>query len=288
MNRSRGRRDAKAAFEAMEPRLLLSTTFTDSTAAMGLPTSLPSQYLHASAVADVNGDGYLDVFYGSWKNEGPNRLYLTSGSPTLAESAQESINGPPGTPENGRTSGAAFADFDNDGDLDLVIANNYRSNAPTKNKLLSNNGSGIFTDVTSGSNLDSTNMSARNTFIIDYNGDGLLDILLQDDVFGGTDHSRLMRNDGGMVFTERTTQAGLPSNLWGLGGAVGDFNGDGWQDFINVGTVSGTYRADIRLYINDQDDTFHQATNYNFNSNWPWYGNNEDWTCGAAVGTWTW
>jgi len=261
------------------------STFVDVASSKGLG-GLSGQYLHGGAWGDVNGDGYPDLISGAFGSaEGNNRLWINNSGTGFTESVQASIN-----VSNGRTSGGAIADFNNDGWKDIIVMNNRRSTAGKDglNQLLYNTGSGVFVDATAGSNINQTNMSGRNCFTLDYDGDGLLDVILQNDMWGVSTYkkSKLMRNNGNMTFTDMTGAAGLPTadrNLVGLGGAVGDINGDGWPDFINIGSDS-SYNPQVRLWINNHNGTFTQATNYNFDATFPWYGNTEDWPCGAAIG----
>ena len=115
----------------------------------------------------------------------------------------------------------------------------------------------IFRDVTSETGIDSTyrNGFEANHFVIleslgggavliDYDGDGLLDIFLPGGgYFDGPDKrqikghpNRLFRNKGGWKFEDVTEKVGLSQPLFFThGGAVGDFNRDGWPDLLVTG-----------------------------------------------------
>ena len=278
---------ASSPVKRMAPGRDVSATFVDRSEQAGLDAILTYTYAHAAAWGDVNGDGYPDLFWGSWTNQGPNRLLLNNGDGTFRESLQDSIN-----VTNGRASGAVFADLDNDGDLDLIVVHNWRAIAPAGNQLLRNDGKGNFVDITAGSGLDLPQFSGRNPFILDYDGDGLLDVIVQHDMWGGASGFKrtfLLRNQGGMRFADVTAKAALPAEdnvLVGLGGAVGDINGDGWPDFMHVGSArkGKIMPPDIRLYVNNRDGTFRLATAFDFSATFPQFGNGEDWVCGAALG----
>ncbi len=96
--------------------------------------------------------------------------------------------------------------------------------------------------------------------LFDYNNDGLMDILFvntgEAPFFHPTTplHSALYRNNGDGTFTDVTMKAGLTANLFGMGVAVGDYDGDGHQDVFMTG-----YDKSI-LYHNNGDGTFTDVT----------------------------
>lgn len=309
-------RPAAAQTATFEP-----ATFKDTATEAGIDAILQGTYAHAAAWGDVNGDGYPDLYWGSFGHkEGPDRLLINNRNGTFSDSPQAAINR-----TGGRASGAVFVDLDNDGFLDLIINNNWRNGESDGVELLRNDGKGNFTDVTAGSGLDVPHISGRSAFILDFDGDGLLDVLLQDDWFGGKDDPGrcfLLHNNGKMKFTDVTAKAGLPREgaggsgearspggrgrgakaaatptpapkpvvehpLTGLGGAVGDLNGDGRPDFVNVSSAAhgkGSVSPNIRVFMNNGGGTFREAKNFDFNGTFPAFGNNEDWTCGATIG----
>ena len=270
--------------------------FTDATAAAGIAPLTSGQYFHSSAWGDANGDGRPDLFVGAFNDAngtmGPNRLMINNGNGTFRQSVQASLN-----ISNARSAGAAFADLDNDGDQDLILVTNYRSTVPSLNHLYRNdgndgNGNPIYTDVTAGSNLNIASFSGRTPFVLDYDNDGKLDVFLQEDIFGGNKSSHLMRNLGNMVFQDVTAAAGLPTDINGLGGAVGDVNGDGFVDLIIAQTIlkssPNTNLPDNRLYLNNGNGTFKAASAATLavlnSSAWKMKAGNDDWTAGAALG----
>jgi len=96
--------------------------------------------------------------------------------------------------------------------------------------------------------------------ILDYNNDGLMDILLVntgESVFFHPDKPlrlALYRNNGDGTFTDVTEKAGLTANLFGMGAAIGDYDGDGYPDIFLTG-----YGRSI-LYHNNGDGTFTDVT----------------------------
>ena len=159
----------------------------------------------------------------------PDKLFINRGDGTFQEVMDSPVR------VKGKNSGAAFADFDNDGDLDLVVShqshewghdNEAEENGQPSNDILSghpnnflfeNDGKGNLKDVTRTSGLDfGWPFLGRNTFVFDYNGDGLLDIFMQEDwVLGNISagDSRLMKNMGNLKFKDVTEEAGFPTWL---------------------------------------------------------------------------
>ncbi len=128
-----------------------SIRFANATASWGADAPLRGMLAHAVATGDVNGDGWTDVFVGTFADR-PAAEYRVRGADGPAPD-RLLLGGPAGFrldsgfPETrGRTSGAAFADLDGDGNLDLVIARNVRDvergRAPTE--ILRNEGGGRF------------------------------------------------------------------------------------------------------------------------------------------------
>ncbi|MFW3145897.1 MAG: PKD domain-containing protein [Thermoplasmatota archaeon] len=146
----------------------------------------------------------------------------------------------------------AWGDYNNDGDLDLLVR------GPSSNYLFKNNGppNWDFTDV---SNDTGVNVSRGYSQWADYNGDGYLDFYTA----GDDDH--LFRNNGppNWDFTDMTQQAGNPSDgLPSEGIGWGDYNRDGFPDIFTVGwrkpgDLQWPYPGEMdRLYRNNGDGTF--------------------------------
>lgn len=276
--------------------------FKDVTKKAGLYEPLKGMAGHNATWGDVNEDGYPDLFFGNFTHfydstynkrghtEGkqPNKFFLNQGNGKFKEVEDSPVR------VMGKNSGGAFADFDNDGDLDLVISHQSHlkvfpgdlpPSAIERNRLFENDGNGNLSDVTEASGLDfGYPFLGRTTFVFDYDGDGLLDLFMQEDrvlsdISGG--NSRLMRNTGGLVFKDVTAEAGFPTGfqtgLYGLGGFVDDVNGDSWPDIF--------FAHSCRLFINNANGTFHEKE-YDMvpeKISQPAPGN-MDWTCGANTG----
>lgn len=138
-----------------------------------------------------------------------------------------------------------FADYDQDGDLDLLVGSNSASAA---SKLYSNDGDGTFTDVTSSA-LGTVQMSLGGVAWVDYDKDGDLDIVMA----GGSSSTatRLLQNNNG-VFTDVATAAGIANTASAIKSVTAiDYDGDGQVD-LHFTVQAG---AD-KLYKNNGDGTF--------------------------------
>ncbi len=246
--------------------------FDDVTSEMGLVEPLLGMRGHAAAWGDVDGSGAPDLFVGTFADR-PEEEYQQRGaagpSPDVLLSLKGGTFGAADLPEvRGRSSGAAFADLDNDGDLDLVVARNARDGEEDPPSAVYANDGGFLTVDDSG--IDPS-LGGRSVGVLDYDADGLLDLFLVEDVYQGAS-SRLYRNTGDLRFEDVTEIAGLPRDVDGLGLATGDINRDGWTDLF----VGGSNR----LFVGGEDG-FGEATTDVFA--WQTYGD-EDLVAGAAFG----
>lgn len=174
---------------------------------------------YASIWTDYDNDGDSDMFVSKCSGP-PCELHRNDGEAGYTDiSAEAQVNL---TPIQSWSS--AVADFDNDGDMDIMIG----SNGSVKNKLLLNNLDTTndveepFTNITVGSGLDQDNLTNRDYVAYDFDNDGLIDIL--------GSGNRIMFNQGNNVFAQ-TVYQGLAV------GAVGDLNDDGFLDILNNNTV---------------------------------------------------
>lgn len=205
------------------------------------------------AIGDVDGDGLPDIFAAS-KNE-RSRLYRNLGDFRFEDITDASgiDDGPGSKIDKNETSGGgvAFADVDNDGDLDLYLC---FLGAP--NQLWINDGSGRFTERAKEWGVD-TNTASMMAHFADYDRDGLLDMylatnLLQEgDDYPGPRSDHLFRNTGEQ-FVETTAEAGITgvghahSALWW------DYDADGWPDIY----VANDFAGVDKLYRNLGNGTF--------------------------------
>lgn len=120
--------------------------------------------------------------------------------------------------DNVQTWSSAWADFDNDGDMDVFVGASSASNGDSK--LMRNNGDGTFTDVTAGSGVLDAGFTIENA-PADFDNDGFVDIMSGGDI---------LFNNGDFTFTN------YPNNMPPTG-AFGDVNNDGFLDVFRNGTL---------------------------------------------------
>lgn len=169
------------------------------------------------AMADVNGDGWLDVYVSrSGLVAGPeldDLLWINDGDGTFTERAAEF-----GLADGTRTTQATFFDYDLDGDLDLFLVN-------------------FLTD------------RSGNQIRVQQQGDQLVRLR-------GASHpsesDRLYRNEGGVRFTDVSKEAGIDTRAFGLSATATDLDGDGWPDLY----VANDFIEPDYALINNRDGTF--------------------------------
>jgi hypothetical protein len=157
-------------------------------------------------------------------------------------------------------------DYDNDGYLDLFVANNLGGlfERKTPNRLFHNNGDGTFTDVSAKAGL-ATIWPTIGAAWGDYDNDGFMDLFLSN----GLGRSQLFHNNGDGTFTDVTDRAGVTGMGFGSPAFFWDYDNDGWMDigqFIwsdhddvittlreGAGPSGGQH---MRVYRNNRDGTF--------------------------------
>jgi hypothetical protein len=232
-------------------------TFRDSTSEVGMLPHVAGIKGHAAGWGDADSDGWVDLYVGAFHTGGskPNMLFYNRGGTFAA--AQN-----PGLRISSRPTGSLFADFDNDADLDLYISSMPRRDSRPVLRgctLFRNDGGGKFTDISEGNAACPEAFGGRSATVLDFDGDGLLDLLVGEDPLPGyngsiTRSSRLFHNRGGLQFEDATQAAGIPAGIPALGVAAGDVNDDGWPDVFLACHGGGN-----RLLLNRGDGTFREV-----------------------------
>ncbi|MBI5915192.1 MAG: VCBS repeat-containing protein, partial [Bacteroidetes bacterium] len=195
---------------------------------------------------DADHDGDLDLFLARPTS---NLLYRNNADGTFSEMAAKMGLGLPVA----HCSDAAFADFDEDGDLDLFLTNDE-----TPNLLLTNERHGSFSDFTSGSGLQYSKAAVA-VAAEDYNNDGFTDLLLLSKTPG---KAELYANRGDGTFEPASAPwMRAIRKLMALDAAFFDFDNDGFLDLLMVGKPTTKGGRGALLFHNDGAGNFADVSN---------------------------
>ncbi len=253
------------------PRLYLNLghfRFRDITKESGIRFKGAGSWATGVTMADVNGDGLLDIYI-CYAGNGPpalraNELWINQGVgpdgiPHFKEMAREY-----GVADEGYSTQAVFFDYDRDGKLDLLVINN--SPRPVSSFALENrrdvanqyggarlyhNAGGKFVDVTRAAGIFSPEMAfGLGVAVADLNGDGWPDIYVANDFFE-KDYLYINHHDG--TFRESIDSAMPSISYSSMGMDVGDLNNDGRPDVYTTDMLPDDH---YRLQTNTAFDTW--------------------------------
>jgi len=212
------------------------------------------------AACDFDEDGDVDVYVSNYRLQ-PNVLWLNDGSGTLHDvaAACNAVGTSPGF-DGGHSMGAAWGDFDNDGNIDLFVGNfahrDNRGDQP-KSRFLRNLGPQAghsFEDRGTCGVFYQESYASPATG--DYDNDGDLDLFFTTVYgtasFGKKNHPVLFRNDGDFVFADATSSARLAGLAPTYQAAWSDFDNDGDLDLATAGKLfdngcGGNHWLKVRL-----------------------------------------
>jgi tetratricopeptide (TPR) repeat protein len=222
--------------------------YTDATVMAGLnlvPSpvegAIPENIITCAETADYDGDGDIDIYAGNYDpSEKAFRHYLFDNE----LGRYTDISDEAGLKHQGNDLFASFADFDNDGFLDLFIITKER------NFLYRNKAKGKYEDITAKAGLSDNNGGSFALFF-DADQDGDLDIFE-----AGSGQDRLFRNNSDGTFSENAAKMGLADdNSVTNDAAFGDFDEDGDLDLLVIKENSGNI-----LYSNQREGIFRNMT----------------------------
>jgi hypothetical protein len=222
--------------------------FDDVTIASGLGGD--NRWYTGTSMADVNGDGLMDIYclVAGQSGDKQNQLFINQGDNTFEEQAVSY-----GLNDAGNSVDATFFDFDNDGDLDVYVANypitpfeynsyNYKMRMDRVTDLetdnLYRNDNGKFTKITEASGVKLYSLSLSVT-ASDLNSDGWTDLYISND-FGTPDCLYINQKDG--TFKDEIKTATAHTSFYGMGVDIADFNNDGFLDIVQMDMDAATNR----------------------------------------------
>lgn len=171
---------------------------------------------------DFNNDGLLDVV--NSQHSFRMNVYLNRGDGSFINIARDSGLYPDSTIRWDHH-GMAWADYDNDGNIDMFVAEGSGLGELNRNQLWKGDGNGGFVNVTPVEDIGGEGRSASWG---DYDNDGLVDIIS----LAPYGDISLNRNLGNGTFADVTVQAGLAAAAGGNSGGFVDYDGDGDQDLL--------------------------------------------------------
>ena len=196
-------------------------------------------------IAERNG-GYPAEVSKEYRISPPSVAAVSSPPPKSGSSApspQPTINAPIFVPVREFAAGrGAWADYDNDGQVDLVVCGIGRSLA------LYHNQGGRFADVTQAANLGGVK-DVWDAAWTDFDADGDQDLYLIRSGYLGRGQNLLYRNDGQGKFTDVTAAMGLKGERATARACFADFDGDGRPDLVEVGARTES-SGSLRLFHN--------------------------------------
>ena len=250
-------------------------TFSDVTFEAGMGSSFyPTE---TAAWADVNNDGWVDVFIANEnndKNAHPCELFVNNGDGTFTDKAKDwNMDG-----NFGYAKAANFADFNNDGWMDLFLGCLGQPNYLFMNRGKQPNGELKFVNIASKAGVTSPNMSFP-AIVVDFDHNGFPDILstsfpldrldyvaqdVGEEMLGITskvEKTRLFLNQGNETFKDVSKEWNIDKMIYAMGLNSGDLNNDGWIDiYAGTGAFAFTTLVPNRVFLNRSGKGFDEVT----------------------------
>jgi enediyne biosynthesis protein E4 len=276
-----------------------------------------NRWKQGSTICDINNDGLSDIYVSvsGLSTNRENLLFVNQGVskdgiPLFREEAAiYGINDP------GMSTQSTFFDYDNDGDLDLYVANypitNFKATPYVYKQMMRNvkwidsghlyrnNGDGAFTDVTTESGLLSYGLTLSATSS-DFNQDGYKDIYISND-FTCPDYFYFNNGDG--TFSDKAGEVLGQTSFYGMGADAADYNNDGLLDIMQIDMApEDNKRAKMNMSSmppEDFEDMLKQGLHHQYRystlnlnrglvkNNLPFF-TNAAWIAGVTSTDWSW
>ncbi len=270
-----------------------------------------------STICDINNDGLSDIYVcvSGLSGNHENLLFVNQGVnkdgvPVFKEEAKKyGLNDP------GMSTQAAFFDYNNDGNLDLYVANypitNFKATPYVYKQMMRNvkwinsghlyrnNGDGTFTDVTRESGLLAYGLTLSAT-VGDFNQDGFKDLYISND-FTCPDYFFFNNGDG--TFSDKAGEVLGQTSFYGMGVDVADYNNDGLLDIMQIDMApEDNKRAKMNMSSmtpEDFEDMVKEGLHYQYRystlnlnrgivkNNMPFFSNTA-WIAGVTSTDWSW
>ncbi len=225
--------------------------FTNRSSGNGIPLMPMATGITA---ADYDGDGDLDLYFSNWLQ--PNVLMRNDGGFMFTDVSQAA-----GVDDVGAGSGCGWGDYDNDGRLDLYLANRTATNLPDppytpsteQNRLYHNLGDGTFEEVAAALGVADGEARSFQGAFFDYDRDSDADLYLSNDKglsSGCAWRNHLWQNIGG-TFLDVSQSSGTDGCIEAMCIAIGDFDNNLFPDIYVTNLPAGNV-----LYLNQGDGTF--------------------------------
>jgi len=231
------------------------------------------QWFTGSTMADVNSDGWLDIYVCVSAKYQPsdNLLFINNHDNTFTESAKAY-----GINDKSSSVQATFFDYNNDGLLDLYVANypivlvsmgaDFYREKMKENKfeesghLYRNNGNLTFSDVTEEAGVRNFGMSIG-VVAVDLNNDGWKDLYISND-FNPPDFLYLNKGDG--TFSEVVKECTFQTSIFGMGLDAADMNNDGLLDMYQIDMTPPDHYRRLVNVIPMRQETFDNSIAFGF------------------------
>ncbi len=227
-------------------------------------------------MADVNHDGWLDIYLSvlsgpDKKQASANQLYINNGDLTFSEQADSY-----GLDDESPSIQATFFDYNNDGFLDVFVANyplfgisqgNFFYSQMMKDNqhrysghLYRNEQNGTFKDVTTEANVQSL-AQTLGVVASDFNNDGWTDLYLSND-FNVPDYLYINNQDN--TYREVIKESTGHTAMFGMGADAADFNNDGLVDLIQVDMTPSDHKRSKTNMASMSPETFYKSVELGF------------------------